>query len=519
MKNFSAEDTIKELEKWYLYYEKKAGNYTDAQLKDKNYAKGAGNYTWFWRYLQQHGLCGNMQGQPWCQAIPVYLFAFLGGDDAPKKCLGGVTYSTIEQITLAKKAGQWVSKYGQLAVGDWAYFKHSATTGHVECVLDFNDTYIWTMGGNTSDDSYNREGNCVGKHKMLRSKSTLQGYLRPLYSGRVKTSRGMTGKHVREAQELLIKKGFSVGKSGADGDFGTDTVKAVKAAQKALGLNQSGTMNKETYNALLKLPDVGNRTQGTLFKKYNLSNAQIKGLASLCLQEQGTLKGVMFEASLMANLFEKQTKYKTLVDYVLKSGWFAKANTYYNKMNAGTQYQNAVKQVLCDGLRVLPTWVNEHDCFSDIKSVTNNGKSIAKTNRTSYKKGVTLIKNTYGSTYTFYGFADSNSDPFGATSWGKDDTHYDFDGKLIKGVTGEEVNTNKTEKKPSKIEKWEGEVMTTLNVRAGTGAENGLCSFSPLKQGVKVSVCDTLKDTKGADWYYIKYNGKYGFVSAKYIKK
>ncbi len=252
MKNFSAEDTTKELEKWHLYYEKKSGNYTDAQLKNKNYAKGAGNYTWFWRYLQQHGLCGNMQGEPWCQALMVYIFAILGGDDAPKKCLGGVTYSTIEQITLAKKAGQWVSKYGQLSVGDLAMFKHSSTTGHVEMVYKFNDTYIWTIGGNTSDDSYNREGNCVGKHKMLRSKSTLQGYVRPLYSGRVKASRGMTGKYVKEAQELLVKKGFSVGKTGIDGDFGNNTVKAVQAAQKALGLSQSGLMNKETYNALLK---------------------------------------------------------------------------------------------------------------------------------------------------------------------------------------------------------------------------------------------------------------------------
>lgn len=252
MKKFSAEDAIKELEKWYLYYEKKAGNYTDTQLKDKNHAKGAGNYTWFWQYLKQHGLCGNMQGQPWCQALMVYVFAVLGGDDAPKLCLGGVTYSTIEQITLAKKAGQWVSKNGQLSVGDLAMFKHSSTTGHVEMVYKFNDDYIWTIGGNTSDDSYNRDGNCVGKHKMSRSKSTLQGYVRPLYSGRVKVSRGMTGKYVKEAQELLVKKGFDVGKSGIDSDFGNDTVKAVKAAQKKLGLNQSGTMNKETYNTLLK---------------------------------------------------------------------------------------------------------------------------------------------------------------------------------------------------------------------------------------------------------------------------
>lgn len=71
-----------------------------------------------------------------------------------------------------------------------------------------------------------------------------------------------------------------------------------------------------------------------------------------------------------------------------------------------------------------------------------------------------------------------------------------------------------------KKEKFEGRVTASeLNVRTWAGTENPVCSFSPLKNGVIVSVCDEAKAKDGSLWYYIKYKGKYGFVSAKYIAK
>ena len=72
----------------------------------------------------------------------------------------------------------------------------------------------------------------------------------------------------------------------------------------------------------------------------------------------------------------------------------------------------------------------------------------------------------------------------------------------------------------SKEVKWNGYVTADeLNVRTWAGVENKTCSFSPLKEGVEVSVCDSVKDSKGTIWYYIKYCDKYGFVSSKYIQK
>lgn len=72
----------------------------------------------------------------------------------------------------------------------------------------------------------------------------------------------------------------------------------------------------------------------------------------------------------------------------------------------------------------------------------------------------------------------------------------------------------------SKKVKWKGKVDTELNVRKWAGKENDTCSFSPLKEGETVSVCDEVKAADGSTWYYIKNKaGKFGFVHSKYITR
>ena len=72
----------------------------------------------------------------------------------------------------------------------------------------------------------------------------------------------------------------------------------------------------------------------------------------------------------------------------------------------------------------------------------------------------------------------------------------------------------------SKTVKREGTVTAgLLNVRTWAGKENPLVKFTgPIPGGTKVGICDTIKAKAGSDWHYIKLNGHYGFVSAKYIK-
>lgn len=69
---------------------------------------------------------------------------------------------------------------------------------------------------------------------------------------------------------------------------------------------------------------------------------------------------------------------------------------------------------------------------------------------------------------------------------------------------------NKTEKYKAKVN-----VKTTLNVRTEPNVNSKVCSFSPLKNGTVISVCDSCNN----GWLYIKYKGKYGFVAGEYVKK
>lgn len=85
-------------------------------------------------------------------------------------------------------------------------------------------------------------------------------------------------------------------------------------------------------------------------------------------------------------------------------------------------------------------------------------------------------------------------------------------------------STSKPIKKEyNKSEKWKGVITAKsgLKVRKSPGTSNTdtPCSFSPLKYNTTVSVCDTVTGSDGNKWYYICYKGKYGFSSAKYIKK
>ena len=154
--------------------------------------------------------------------------------------------------------------------------------------------------------------------------------------------------------------------------------------------------------------------------KYKLTSTQIAKLARLCVQEQGNLAGVKAEASLMANLLEtnaaRQRKYGTdgngLYNYVRNGGWFYKASYFMDHGSATPAQVAAVKDVLVNGNRTLPQYVDEHDCISDIKSISTGDKS----DRSDYIKGKTVIRNRYGSTYTFYCFPAAGCDPFGYTA-------------------------------------------------------------------------------------------------------
>ena len=447
-------------------------------------------------------------------------------------------------------------------------------------------------------------------------------------------------------------------------------------------------------------------------KKYNLTDEQYKKIASLAVQENDEA-GVSNEVSLMANLFEMQTKYKNIYDYIRYSGWFSRAEYWMDKNLASQAAIKKTIDVLKNANRTLPTNVDEHDCYGDIVYIKVNGKTYTNKNdkeqirkRSNYIKDKTIIYNAYNSTYTFYCFAHDGkyADPMGytdeaykkkkdegsnssSTSTSKSSTvkatektikicghgsgnpstkvmhdyfekrynqymsngkrkgivavkrlkpltdterkkfhdtyktilgrniysqdlrdycYTPYNGKYysdcsssgmrtfakinssysflkdyntqeiyessrfetvnvkisnghitnpeilkvgdcllfagnpsrpkyighveyvyeISGTTPSSSSTSSSSSKvstPTKLTEsvaWNGIVTaSSLNVRSWAGTENSTVSFSPLLSGTKVGVCAEIKADDGSSWYYIKYNGKYGFVSAEYVKK
>ena len=62
--------------------------------------------------------------------------------------------------------------------------------------------------------------------------------------------KGCEGEDVREMQSGLMKLGYTLPKYGADGDFGSETLKAVKAFQADQGLAVDGVMQADDFAAL-----------------------------------------------------------------------------------------------------------------------------------------------------------------------------------------------------------------------------------------------------------------------------
>lgn len=68
--------------------------------------------------------------------------------------------------------------------------------------------------------------------------------------------KGSNGAAVKEVQNLLLSHGYKLPNHGADGDYGAETVKAVKEFQKDNGLTADGICGPKTWKALRAAPAV-----------------------------------------------------------------------------------------------------------------------------------------------------------------------------------------------------------------------------------------------------------------------
>ena len=172
-------------------------------------------------------------------------------------------------IKLYQKAGRWqendgyTPKAGDIIFYDWqdnGVGDNRGFSDHVGIVVAVNGTVIKLIEGNLS--------NKVGYRNLLINGKYIRGYGLPDFEGGAASvevsspaeaspavtvqaagvtvkltqlSKGSKGAQVKTLQLLLIYKfSISCGTSGADGDFGSDTEKAVIAFQKRKGLEADG---------------------------------------------------------------------------------------------------------------------------------------------------------------------------------------------------------------------------------------------------------------------------------------
>lgn len=191
-----------------------------------------------------------------------------------KKCglldLIPVECSCYRQITLWQKLGRWqerddyTPKVGDIAYYDWddnGVGDNKGISDHVGIVVSVAGNGIKVIEGNYS--------NAVKYRVISINNRYIRGYGLPDFTSRatsnvvdtsskgvftmqLKTlSKGSKGEQVRALQFLLIGRGHALPKFGADGDYGDETVKAVKVFQASKNIAVDGIAGKDTFGKLL----------------------------------------------------------------------------------------------------------------------------------------------------------------------------------------------------------------------------------------------------------------------------
>ncbi len=244
---------------------------SDTNLDDKTANAGANNWTKYARDLAAAGYYnGSKNGFPWCDVFVDWCFF---------KAYGATEGQRIQCQTGDLGAGciysaQYYRQKGRFdqtpRAGDQVFFRYGGEIGHTGIVVAVTDSSIDTVEGNRSDQ--------VKRNTYSLSDPCIAGYGHPLFSDEGKEEdpvdesasvptvclvllpllmNGNTGSTVRNAQTLLIAKGYPCGgrvvsgQETADGEFGPATERSVKAFQRLKKLTADGEIGPDTWKALL----------------------------------------------------------------------------------------------------------------------------------------------------------------------------------------------------------------------------------------------------------------------------
>lgn len=142
-----------------------------------------------------------------------------------------------------------------LKPGDLVFRKNTLKTYHVGVVVDDKLNVIEAKGRDYGvvkrglEDWGKAYWNAYARPKKLKAEIEQKNreVLKRLLK---KKTILMKGEDVKKVQQKLMSLGYSCGKDGADGKYGKNTVKAVKAFQKVSGLKTDGIVGENTAVAL-----------------------------------------------------------------------------------------------------------------------------------------------------------------------------------------------------------------------------------------------------------------------------
>ena len=268
------DNILKVFESWVGYLEKASNK----NLEDKTANAGKKNYTIFaQRYKEYTG--ENYQAQAWCAMFVSCCFVEAVGLAKAKELLCGKLYSYCPYgMNYFKNKGQL---YTSPKKGDVVFFIRNGVARHTGIVYKVSGNTIYTIEGNTSGASgviANGGGVCKKSYtvnslmRFGRPNYTAEAYNATSWVRTLQAAIGVTVDGVAGAKTLaacpVLKKGskgtvvellqqrigehFKIPVSGGyDGSFGNGTLAAVKAFQKAQGLDDNGSVDRNTWRALL----------------------------------------------------------------------------------------------------------------------------------------------------------------------------------------------------------------------------------------------------------------------------
>lgn len=263
-------ETVLKIAQEEIGYLEKASN---KNLDSKTGNAGKSNYTKYARDLDAISgfYNGKKNGYAWCDVFVDWCFVkAYGVTDAkrllcqPSKSLGAGCgfsmnyYKDKEQFKTSPRAG------------DQIFFKSGNNITHTGLVYKVDNSYVYTIEGNTSAASgVVANGGSVQAKKYKLTSSCIAGYGRPAYDVKPVTATKPSNAKVKEWQLAAQKDGFKFPKYGADGQWGSECEEVARKAickrsliyknknltkiiQKAVGVTADGLYGKNTELAVMK---------------------------------------------------------------------------------------------------------------------------------------------------------------------------------------------------------------------------------------------------------------------------